>query len=326
MRKKASMLFFVLLSTSITVAAQRSMRVGYIDMDYILENVSEYQEAQSQLDAKVAQWKVEIEKKQSDIDAMKKALENERVLLTQELIDEREEEIKFVQQELFDYQDKRFGAKGDLMIQQRTLIEPVQDQVFNAVQELGKAKKYDYILDKSKDLVMLFANERNDVSDQVLLSINRASRRTQVNSRSDRKELEQDESRDVEQEREVLEREREESEARQERDSLVNERKSEREQEREARKRAYEERRSRVQEERQRRKDSISAVRNNKTFVPRSEAEEETQTKAEPSAEERRQQILEERQNRKDSIIQSRQRRKDSIIEARNIKRDSINN
>ena len=311
MRKQAFILTLILCCTSLCVIAQRSMRVGYIDMDYILENIPEYQESQAQLDAKVSQWKVEIEKKQADIDQMKKALENERVLLTQELIDEREEEIDFVEQELYDYQQKRFGATGDLMIQRRTLIEPVQDQVFNAVQELGKAKKYDYILDKSADLVMLFANDRNDVSDQVLLSINRASRRKQVNSRSDRKELEEDESRDVDQEQEALAREQALNEQQASRDSLINDRKAQRDAERAAREKAYQERRQKVLEERQQRKDSILATR--KQTNGNEPKEQKTDTSEVITPEQRRQQILETRQRRRDSIMEARKKKKDSI-------------
>ncbi len=324
MRKKAFTLLVVILFASLSVAAQRSMRIGYIDMDYILENVPEYKEAQAQLDAKVAQWKVEIEKKQADIDAMKKALENERVLLTQELIDERNEDISFAEQELYDFQEKRFGAKGDLMIQRRTLIEPVQDQVFNAVQELGKVKKYDYILDKSDDLVMLFANERNDVSDQVLLSINRASRRKQVNSRADRKELEKEEARDPEQERQVQEREQEIADEQASRDSLINDRKSQREAERAAREKAFEERRQKLLDERQHKKDSILEARKNRGRENQPATTQDTTPQS--SAEERRQQILEARQRRRDSILEARQHIKDSIMEARQKRKDSINN
>lgn len=114
------------------------------------------------------------------------------------------------------------------MIQNRTLVEPVQDQVFNAVRELGEARKYDYILDKSSDLVMLYANERNDLSDQVLLSINRASKRVQVNNRGDRKELETDEARSVEENREITEREKATNAKQDEREQFVQDRKAER--------------------------------------------------------------------------------------------------
>tara|TARA_R110002020_G_scaffold475784_1_gene712308 strand:- start:62 stop:1069 length:1008 start_codon:yes stop_codon:yes gene_type:complete len=316
MRNKVALLFTVLLLAGLSVEAQRSIRIGYIDMDYILENVPEYQEAQTQLDSKVNQWKTDIEKKSGEIEQMKKTLENERVLLTQELIDEREEEISFMEGELLKYQQDRFGPRGDLMIQRSNLVEPVQDQVFNAVQEISKNRQYDFVFDKSAELVMLYANERHDISDQVLLSITRASKRTQVNNRADRDELERDESRTVEQEREVTEREREAEAQKTERQKLIDERKAQREADREAKQKAFDERRQKLLEDRQRRKDSILEVRRNKRNE-NSDSESQESNEPKQTAEERRQQILQERQRRKDSILEVRQKKKDSVINAR---------
>ena len=317
MRNKVALLFTVLLLAGISVEAQRSIRIGYIDMDYILENVPEYQEAQAQLDSKVNQWKTDIEKKSSEIEQMKKTLENERVLLTQELIDEREEEISFMEGELLKYQQDRFGPRGDLMIQRSNLVEPVQDQVFNAVQEISKNRQYDFVFDKSAELVMLYANERHDISDQVLLSINRASKRSQVNNKADRDELERDEARTVEQEKEMTEREKEAEAQKTERQKLIDERKAQREAEREAKKKAFDERRQKLLEDRQRRKDSILEVRQNRKDNNPLDTESQESNEPKQTAEERRQQILQERQRRKDSILEVRQKKKDSVINAR---------
>jgi Skp family chaperone for outer membrane proteins len=325
MRKQAFLVSFLVLLIGLGANAQRGMRIGYIDMDYILENVPEYQEAQALLNAKVDEWQIEIEKKQSTIEQMKKTLENERVLLTEELITEREEEIAFIENELFEYQQKRFGPRGDLMIQNRTLVEPVQDQVFNAVRELGEARKYDYILDKSSDLVMLYANERNDLSDQVLLSINRASKRVQVNNRGDRKELETDEARSVEENREITEREKATNAKQDEREQFVQDRKAERDSLRAAKKTEFEERRQRILQEREQRKDSISSARDDSSpaeTVPATTAQENNNP---TTAEQRRQEVLKARQSRRDSILQARQKIKDSVMQSRQRQKDSIN-
>ncbi len=324
MRKQAILVSFSFLLIGLCANAQRSMRIGYIDMDYILENVPEYQEAQALLNAKVDEWQIEIEKKQSTIEQMKKTLENERVLLTEELITEREEEIAFIENELFEYQQKRFGPRGDLMIQNRTLVEPVQDQVFNAVQELAKARKYDFIFDKSSDLVMLYANERNDVSDQVLLSINRSSNRKQVNNRGDRKELETDEARSVEENLEITEREKATDAKQDEREQFVQDRKAERDSIRAVKKREFEERRQRILEERAQRRDSITGAKDDNN--PSETAPETAAQKSNaPTAEQSRQEILISRQARRDSILQARKRVKDSVIQSRQRQKDSIN-
>jgi len=168
----------VLFSITITLCSlygfsQRGVRMGYVDMEYILENVEEYRDATTQLNAKAQKWKQEIELKQSTVEQMKKDLMAEKVLLTDELIAEREEEIQILETELLDYQQDRFGPQGDLVLQKQLLIQPIQDQVFNEVQKIGANKKYDFIFDKSADVVMLYSQKRHDVSDLVLREIGR---------------------------------------------------------------------------------------------------------------------------------------------------------
>lgn len=170
--------------------AQRGVRIGYIDTEYILQNVPEYQEATSQLEAKVQQWKKDIEQRLIEIDTRKKQLNNESVLLTKELYEERLEDINAEELEILDYQQKRFGPNGDLMIQKKQLIQPIQDQIFAAVQDLAKSRSYDFIFDKSADVVMLYSAERFDISDEIIRAISRSAKRTQVQSKAERKALE----------------------------------------------------------------------------------------------------------------------------------------
>ncbi|WP_298314352.1 OmpH family outer membrane protein [uncultured Aquimarina sp.] len=249
------------LSFSNTAEAQKGIRVGYIDMDYILENVPEYNEASADLETKVQKWKVEIEAELKEVEQMRKDLNNERVLLTKELIEEREEDIFFKEKEILEYQQKRFGPNGDLFLQKKRLVQPVQDQVFVAVQEVAKNKKYDFIFDKSADLVMLYSADRYDISDQILLRINRASKRKQVNSKKEKKALERAEKRNVEQEKEVTDREKASSRKQSEREQLLAERKAARDSIRAAKKKEFEERRAKLIEAQKRKKDSIKAIK-----------------------------------------------------------------
>ena len=193
MKYKVLFLLAVISLMSFNANAQRGVRIGYIDTEYILQNVPEYQEATTQLDKKVLQWKTDIEKRLNEIEQKKKELDNESVLLTRELYDERFEDISFEEAEILDYQQKRFGPNGDLMIQKRQLIEPIQDQIFAAVQEIAETKKYDFVFDKSADVVMLYSAERYDMSEQVLKTITRTSKRTQAKTKKERKELEDEE-------------------------------------------------------------------------------------------------------------------------------------
>ncbi|WP_054852663.1 OmpH family outer membrane protein [Olleya sp. ITB9] len=185
---KLKVLIVILMLTAVFSAnAQRGVRIGYIDTEYILENIPEYTEATGQLESKVQKWKTEIETSLKGIKQKRETLNNEKALLTKELIEEREEDIFFEEKEILDYQQKRFGPNGDLMIQKRQLMQPVQDQIFQAVQDIAKAKKYDFVFDKSADVVMLYSAERFDMSDLIIRTISRASKRTQAKNKAERR-------------------------------------------------------------------------------------------------------------------------------------------
>jgi Skp family chaperone for outer membrane proteins len=187
--------FVILASLGFSTAIQaqgKGVRIGYIDMEYILQNIPDYTEAKNQLEQKAQKWKQEIEVKNIALKKLEETLKTERVLLTKELIEEREEEIAFQTKELLDYQDKRFGPKGDLIIQKTVLVQPVQDQVFTAAQDIAEAKKYDFIFDKSSNLTMLFASKRFDISEQVIRVITRATKRDQMSKKQLKEEAEKD--------------------------------------------------------------------------------------------------------------------------------------
>ncbi len=186
-------LFCLFFLVSNVLFGQRTIRIGYIDTEYVLESVPEYQTAVSELDSKVNTWKSDIEKKLNAIEEKKKQLNNESVLLTKELFDERMEDILFEESEILDYQRKRFGPEGDLYLQKKQLIQPVQDQIFSAVQDIAKTKRYDFIFDKSSDVVMLYSANKYDISDQVIKAITRSSKRKQANTKSEKKALEDEE-------------------------------------------------------------------------------------------------------------------------------------
>ena len=180
---------FLILSTCI-INAQRNVKIGYIDTEYILENLPEYNQVSERLEEKAAGWKKEIEDRARKIQLKKDALNSERILLTEEMINEVEEEISLDEEELSEYQQKRFGPRGDLIIQKQQLIQPIQDQIFNAIKELAKSRNYDFIFDKSADIVMLYSDKRFDVSEQILRTISRANNRKKIDSRKDKREIE----------------------------------------------------------------------------------------------------------------------------------------
>ncbi|MDR6966549.1 Skp family chaperone for outer membrane proteins [Flavobacterium arsenatis] len=189
MRKHFLLLLLITVTFTANAQTARGIRIGYIDMEYILQNVPDFTEAKNQLEQKAQKWKQEIEVKKNEINKLKESLKTERVLLTKELIEEREEEILFQETELTAFQEKRFGPNGDLIVQKAVMVKPIQDQVFTAVQDIAEQKKYDFVLDKSSDLTVLFAAKRFDISDAVIRSLTRSSKRSQLS----KKELKEEE-------------------------------------------------------------------------------------------------------------------------------------
>lgn len=283
-------LFFIglFLLSFCSVQGQRQNKIGYIDMNYILENVPEYKDANAQLDLKIEQWKSEIDKKQTEIDNLKEALENERPLLTQDLIDERKEEIKYQEDKLQEYQQKRFGADGDMMKQSKQIARPLEDQIFNIIQEIGLNREYDFIFDSSSDALMLFSAERHDISNQVLASINRNSsrlkREKQLEERQNKGAQGEEVYKSVRQSRidreKRAEREAEIRRIEKERQDHFNRIREERDNARNAKIEEQKARREKLMKERQTRLDSVRNAR---------------------------EQMLKERQQRRDSILKARQ-------------------
>jgi Skp family chaperone for outer membrane proteins len=257
--KKTVFIIFMLALSSTILAQTRGVKVGYIDMEYILQNVPDYTEAKNQLELKAQKWKQEIDAKRNEINLIKETLKNERVLLTKELIEEREEEIAFLEAELNDYQQKRFGPMGDLVTQKAVLIKPIQDQVFTTVQDLAEAQKYDFILDKSSDLSILFANKRFDLSDRVIRALTRSNKREQL-SKKEQKAMDAKEAKEdfVDDNPELAARKKLLDDKKAQRDSLVAARKLESEQKR----LQFEEKRKKLLEEKEAKKNGTVSEKN----------------------------------------------------------------
>lgn len=252
----------------ITSFAQAGLKIAYVDMDYILDNVPEYRQASSQLDSKAQQWRTEIEIKQNDIDKLKDELESERPLLTVDLIQDLEDEIEYLENQLLEYRNKRFGVSGDFIVQKRQLIQPIQDQVFNAIQEIGDNRDYDFIFENSADALLLFSAKRHDLSEVILKLINRNSRGAEKESSDVLEEIGDYKSVEKAEEEEVKKEEKaQEEEARKdERESLMDDRQIKRDSLRDVRQREFEERRAKIlkqREEREKERDSIRKAREN---------------------------------------------------------------
>ena len=151
--------------------AGNAQRYAVIDSKYILEKLTDYKEAQKKLDQFSDQWQQEIDQKQTMVDKMIKEYDAEQVMLSDELKKKREDELYNKEKELRDLQKKRFGFEGDLFKKRQELIKPIQDKVYNAVQKLAVDRQYDFILDKSEGITVIFADPKLDRSDEVLKNL-----------------------------------------------------------------------------------------------------------------------------------------------------------
>jgi outer membrane protein len=148
-----------------------AQRYAVIDSKYILEKVTDYKDAQKKLDEFSQLWQQELDQKQAAVDKMFKDYDAEQVMLPDNLKKKREDELFNKEKELRDLQRKRFGFEGDLFKKRQELIKPIQDRVYNAVQKLAIDKQYDFILDKSEGITVIFADPKLDKSEEVLKNL-----------------------------------------------------------------------------------------------------------------------------------------------------------
>lgn len=145
-----------------------SQKYAIIDTRYILDKMPEYKDAQKQLDEVAAGWQKDIDSRQAELDKMYKDYEAEQVMLSDDLKKKREDQLFNKEKELRDLQRKRFGFEGDLFKKRQELVKPIQDKVYNAIQKISVARGYDFVLDKSEGITIIFADPKLDKSEDVL--------------------------------------------------------------------------------------------------------------------------------------------------------------
>ncbi len=163
-RKIIFLLFFIFLAAS-DVFGQK---FGYVDTQYILDQMPEYNEAQQEIQKVSLAWQDEIKEKQKEVEALYSALRTEEVLLTEAMKEDRLTEIRQQEQALKEYQTKVFGFEGLFFLKQKELMQPVQEKVFEAVEKVAVKQKLQIVFDKSGELVMIYTNPVHDYTDFVL--------------------------------------------------------------------------------------------------------------------------------------------------------------
>jgi len=158
----------LVLIVGLTVSFANAQRYAVIDTKYILDKLPEYKNADGKMQAIANQWQKELDDMQNDLDKMYKNFEAEQYMLTEELKKKRETELFNKEKDLRDLQKKRFGFEGDLFKERQRLVKPIQDRVYNAIQKIAVERSYDFVLDKSEGITVIFADPKLDKSDDVL--------------------------------------------------------------------------------------------------------------------------------------------------------------
>ena len=157
----------IAMSFMIVLAAQ-AQKYALIDMQYILKNIPAYETANEQLDIVSKKWQKEIETKRQEVEKLYKNYQTELVFLSDEMKIQREEEIVAKEREVNELKRKYFGQDGELFKKRESLLKPIQDEIYTAVQEVAQQKGYDMIIDRSSHMSLIYSASKLDVSDQVL--------------------------------------------------------------------------------------------------------------------------------------------------------------
>lgn len=156
------------LSFTALQASAQTQRYCVIDSKYILEKLPEYTKAQEQLDKESKEWEKEIDQRMQAIDQMYKSYQAERPMLSEDVRRKREDEIVAKEKEAKDLQKKYFGFEGELFKRRMTLVKPIQDKVFNAVQSYAQQRSYEIVYDKSGGVTIFYADPKIDKSEDIL--------------------------------------------------------------------------------------------------------------------------------------------------------------
>ncbi len=165
MRTKLSLIALLLFPVSCVFAQQK---IGYVDSKVIVESMQDAKDAQANLDNIVSGWKAELKQMTDSLASFKDDYEKKKLVLTEKVRQQREDDIKGLEKKIADYKLLKFGENGEYFQKQNDLMKPVQDKVFKAIQDVAKDDDYDFVFDRSSQLMLLYMNEKYDITQKVI--------------------------------------------------------------------------------------------------------------------------------------------------------------
>ena len=160
-----------LLSIAAAVPAAAQMKIGYLNSEAIIQQLPEAQDAQKQLDGITADWQTELTKMQTDLQHKFEEYDKKKLIMSDKRRSEVEKELQDMDRKMVDFRTAKFGTNGELFSKQNELMKPIQDKVFKAVKDVADEGGYDYVFDKSSTTLLMYSNEKNDLTAKVLAKL-----------------------------------------------------------------------------------------------------------------------------------------------------------
>ncbi|MBQ5855850.1 MAG: OmpH family outer membrane protein [Bacteroidales bacterium] len=166
--RKSILLLAVMFLLGISVNAQQNQRIAYVDSDYILENIPEYTDAQEEINQLSKKWEKEITALFQAAQELDREYQAESVLLSEDQKRKKKEAITAKRQEAENLRMQYYGPEGELFAKRAELIQPIQEKVYNAINQVALTKNYAFVFDKAAGTSMLYCSDKNDISDEIL--------------------------------------------------------------------------------------------------------------------------------------------------------------
>lgn len=178
-----ALLFAGFLFANLSAIGQQQ-KYAYVDTQYILDNIPEFQDAQDELDEFSKKWQKEIEDTYAEVSEMYQKYQAEAVLLPEDIKQKREEEIVTKEKQVKELQRTYFGSEGELYKKRQELVQPIQEKVYNAIETIAATSNYSFVFDKAGGMTLLYGNPKYDISDDVLDEVGNVMQTVKRDSRS----------------------------------------------------------------------------------------------------------------------------------------------
>lgn len=163
------LIIFSALFFAIPIFAQ--VKIGYINSEAIMKELPEAQDAQRKLDNLVQEWQAELRKLESEWKQKYDAYDRDKLIMSDQTRAEKEKELVDLENRIMQYREQKFGQNGELFQKQEEFMKPIQNKIFNVLEKIAKEEGYDFVFDKSGEILLLYANEKYDLTNKVLQAL-----------------------------------------------------------------------------------------------------------------------------------------------------------